>query len=353
MARRGGPLRREPDIGRPRVRAGNAHAAHEHGHLSRAQRPHLDPFDEQMIDGTRSGGAPKRKSASKLTGSAGPCPVALPPLRFSRVRFSRRRCAPWVTFFGGGSLPDTGTRVRKRWMFRVVSASQRFICEARGDRMAAATRCLASTPDPTNRVEDMLLRTLLTRTVVAVSRDDRHGQRRTGIDSGLLLDLLVSDRASAREAFAAWTRRWAARAGSRNTAAAIAGMATHSAGGAADLRSLAAELGFSVRTTRTTFTSVYGLSPRAYRRRWQALRGIDLLRGTTWDIDSVARELGYGSAKNFYHVLRLETGLTPGQIRTLSDPEAAQLRESLAVPSAPAVRPPRTPDHSRLRNASS
>ena len=170
---------------------------------------------------------------------------------------------------------------------------------------------------------------------------------------GFFWTFLVSNRSPAREAFAAWTRRWAARAGSRDTAAAIAGMAAHSAGGAADLRSLAAELGFSVRTTRTTFTSVYGLSPRAYRRRWQALRGIDLLRGTAWDIESVARELVYRSAKNFYHVMRLETGLTPGQIRALSDPEAAQLRESLAVPSAPAVRPSRTTGQSRLRNASS
>ena len=144
-----------------------------------------------------------------------------------------------------------------------------------------------------------------------------------------------------------------ARAGRHDPATALAGLAAHSADGAADLRSLAAELGCSLRSTRTTFTSVYALSPRAYRRRWQALRGIDLLRGTTWDIESVAREVGYRSAKNFYHALRLETGLTPGQIRALSDPDAAQLRESLALPSWPALRPSRTTGQSRLRNASS
>ena len=40
-------------------------------------------------------------------------------------------------------------------------------------------------------------------------------------------------------------------------------------------------------------------------------------------------------------------------IRALSDLEAAQLRESLTVPSSPTVRPSRTTGQSRLRNASS
>lgn len=102
-----------------------------------------------------------------------------------------------------------------------------------------------------------------------------------------------------------------------------------------DLRALADEFACTERAIRVAFQRAYGMSPRTYKRRTKVLCAIELLRKETWDNDSVARELGFRSPKNLYRALRLETGLTPRQIRLLSESDLVRLRSRIAPGQTP------------------
>jgi AraC-like DNA-binding protein len=93
------------------------------------------------------------------------------------------------------------------------------------------------------------------------------------------------------------------------------------------------------------FRRFYGMSLREYRMRVRIRSILQELRAPGSNIDALARESGYRSAKSFYAAVRTLTGLTPAGIRGLSESELeALLRDGLHVPQglAGTRRPERT-----------
>ncbi|NEB78443.1 AraC family transcriptional regulator [Streptomyces sp. SID14478] len=80
---------------------------------------------------------------------------------------------------------------------------------------------------------------------------------------------------------------------------------------------LAARTGVSRATLNRRFTALVGRPPMTYLTWWRMTRAATLLR-TAADapLESVAREVGYGSPYALSHAFRREFGVTPGRYRT-------------------------------------
>ena len=80
-------------------------------------------------------------------------------------------------------------------------------------------------------------------------------------------------------------------------------------------RGLAKELRCTASYAAAEFRKAFGISPSQYQRRLRLWEGLRLLRATDIKISSVARTVGFRSAKNFYQMTREGTGRTPTEVR--------------------------------------
>ncbi len=225
-------------------------------------------------------------------------------------------------------------------MFSLVAASQRFLCDAATPRQPlqdALARLLRSVPEPRKRIEDFLLRSILARLVVLVSGQDRRAHIQTRQMAHAVAAILVNEDVTPQQTFARWVRRQSSRTRTFHDVDLVSLIVQRSLFETSDLRALANEFGHSERAARKAFKRAYGVTPRTYKRRTKVLCAIQLLRKETWDNDSVARHLGFRSPKNLYRLLWLETGLTPRQIRRLSERELEKLRMRIAPAQGRAV----------------
>jgi len=231
--------------------------------------------------------------------------------------------------------------VGKHWTFTLVSASQRFLCDAATPRESwedALARLLRSVPEPHNPIEDLLLRSILARLVVIISR--QHRRRNAGMlqMAEAVADILLNDSVTPQQAFARWAQRLASYPRTPKDLNLVSLIVRRSAFDTVNLTALAQEFGVRERAVRLAFTRAYGIPPRTYKRRTKVLCAIELLRNHTWDNETVAREAGFRSPKNLYGALRVDTGLTPRQIRRLSENDLQALLSRLTphAQSAPA-----------------
>lgn len=94
---------------------------------------------------------------------------------------------------------------------------------------------------------------------------------------------------------------------------------------------MADELGRSEHGLRLAFQRAYGMTPAEFRRRYQVVTALQLLRRRDLKVEAVAREVGFRSPKNLYRLLRDATGLTPQQIQRLDRRAFDALRRDLHV----------------------
>ncbi len=81
---------------------------------------------------------------------------------------------------------------------------------------------------------------------------------------------------------------------------------------------------------RREFQSRFGMRPSAYVHLTRTTRAVALLR-TSAKVEVVAWEVGYRSKKDLYAALGRWAGVTPTQLRSLSDDECAWLERELRV----------------------
>jgi hypothetical protein len=75
------------------------------------------------------------------------------------------------------------------------------------------------------------------------------------------------------------------------------------------------------------FKAAFEMSMAQYQSRCRIRAAFEQLRRPDSNVKAVAAAVGYHSRKNFYRALRLETGLTPSQVRQLSDEDASRIAE--------------------------
>lgn len=92
-----------------------------------------------------------------------------------------------------------------------------------------------------------------------------------------------------------------------------------------DLRDMTHRVACGRTTLIRQFKASFGMTIGQYQRRLRIRRAIIDLRTCGSKIDDVARMLGYRSPKNFYTTLKEQTGLTPADVRNLTDSEIRQL----------------------------
>lgn len=78
---------------------------------------------------------------------------------------------------------------------------------------------------------------------------------------------------------------------------------------------IAADMGW--RQLRRVFVVEYGVSPRIYLRTIRVLHAMEAI-AAGGKIESIARDVGFKSKKNFIHAFRVVTSVSPGQFRQLS-----------------------------------
>ncbi|MCX4747823.1 AraC family transcriptional regulator [Kitasatospora sp. NBC_01287] len=78
---------------------------------------------------------------------------------------------------------------------------------------------------------------------------------------------------------------------------------------------LAARAGVSRATLGRRFTMLVGRTPMAYLAWWRMTRAATLLRDTEAPIDTIARQVGYGSPYALSHAFNRAFGTTPGRYR--------------------------------------
>ncbi|MBY6163097.1 helix-turn-helix domain-containing protein [Mameliella alba] len=78
---------------------------------------------------------------------------------------------------------------------------------------------------------------------------------------------------------------------------------------------IAEELGYNKRYLTTRFRELSGVPLQTYIRHMKVSRGQALLTGTNLSIEEIAWEAGFGSVRQFYDVIKSETGMTPKQVR--------------------------------------
>lgn len=64
------------------------------------------------------------------------------------------------------------------------------------------------------------------------------------------------------------------------------------------------------------FSASTGLTPGAYLTRIRTENAMELLRGTNFSIEAIAKQIGYSSGSYFIKAFRTLTGITPGEFRS-------------------------------------
>ncbi|MFD8573451.1 AraC family transcriptional regulator [Streptomyces sp. NPDC059639] len=85
---------------------------------------------------------------------------------------------------------------------------------------------------------------------------------------------------------------------------------------------LATRSGVSRATLGRRFTTLVGRPPMAYLTWWRMTRAATLLRAADAPLESVARQVGYGTPYALSHAFRREFGVTPGRYRAGHLPRA-------------------------------
>jgi transcriptional regulator GlxA family with amidase domain len=73
------------------------------------------------------------------------------------------------------------------------------------------------------------------------------------------------------------------------------------------------------------------MTPGEYLTRVRLLRFTDAARASNRSCAELAAEAGYSSYHNLSDALSRGTGLTPGQVRSLTDEQLADVRAKLAI----------------------
>jgi AraC-like DNA-binding protein len=84
---------------------------------------------------------------------------------------------------------------------------------------------------------------------------------------------------------------------------------------------VAREIGVSRAVMIRQFRQAYGMPPVEYLTRLRLRLGMKALRDRLVKVREAGRQAGYQSVKNFNGALRIRVGLTPSQVRHLSDDE--------------------------------
>ncbi|MGB2712862.1 MAG: AraC family transcriptional regulator [Vicinamibacterales bacterium] len=94
---------------------------------------------------------------------------------------------------------------------------------------------------------------------------------------------------------------------------------------------LAAAVGCSKSVLTRSFRQCYGMTPGEYVARLRLLWFTDAAPGSTRSCAELAADAGYSSYHNLSDALWSHTGLTPGQVRSLSDAQLLDVRAKLAL----------------------
>jgi len=211
--------------------------------------------------------------------------------------------------------------VRGYWLAKQTIACRCFLANAGSSLSSSETplaRLIAAVPPPDSRTEDLLLRSALARLLVVLSTANCSNTRCLAM-AETVLDILLNEALSPSALKASRGVRVSRPTGQPKGPKLTSVILRRSLSESVDLHALAREFGCTDRLVRMAFEQAYGMSPRTYRRRTRVLRAIGLLRKENWDNETVAREVGFRSPKNLYRALRGDTGLTPRQIRRLSE----------------------------------
>jgi AraC-like DNA-binding protein len=83
-----------------------------------------------------------------------------------------------------------------------------------------------------------------------------------------------------------------------------------------------------------SFKGAYGMSMGDYQARCRIRAAFGMVREPDSNVGAAAFQVGYRSTKNFYRALREHTGLTPSQVRRLTDDAANEiLKTRLHLPA--------------------
>jgi AraC-like DNA-binding protein len=96
-------------------------------------------------------------------------------------------------------------------------------------------------------------------------------------------------------------------------------------------RQLASECGCSVSSLNRRFRHRYGMSLREYLHVARIALVLPALRASHMKVESLARDAGYRSTKDFYRVFRQTTGMLPHRFRATTAETARELFEALRL----------------------
>ncbi len=96
-----------------------------------------------------------------------------------------------------------------------------------------------------------------------------------------------------------------------------------------DVAGLVRRFGCSRSALARAFLAATDSTLKGYQTSVRIVTAIIIMRERDWKIDAVARLVGYGSPKNFYHALRVCTGLSPTDVRTLDSATVGRIVDNL------------------------
>lgn len=188
------------------------------------------------------------------------------------------------------------------WMHAVVTECQRVINQMHTVRAGKLDFSqLRSLPEPSSRIEELLLHGLLLEVCAKAG-----GRQDVGIAEYAIR--VIEERTSRR-------RRYGVQDAVKRAARMIEARYAEPL----DVPRLACELNCREATLRAQFARTFGMSPRVYHRAARVRAASALFASGTNDVLSVARMVGYRSEKNFYAAVRQVTGGTPAELRSAAN----------------------------------
>lgn len=235
------------------------------------------------------------------------------------------------------------SRVRHEWVSELTKACHAFVVrvnESEHDEFSAAVSAFAATvPAPASYAEHLVLRDRVFACAVQAGIDFHQRYHRTlevrcpqSPAESAVAFLQPLRRHPAEIAIPAVLDRWTAEylsAFDRHHdwpgAVRAAAILRREVQRKHNVRTLARRAGASRSVLSDEFKQLYGMTMSEYHARARMVAAVISLRTPGSNVDAVAREVGYRSAKNFYIAFRKLTGRTPGAIRTLSESSLEQL----------------------------
>jgi methylphosphotriester-DNA--protein-cysteine methyltransferase len=204
-----------------------------------------------------------------------------------------------------------------------------------------AERLTDRLPEPDNRAEDLLLQRML---VEVADKVERHMHRwsHAGGESRFAREHLdhfwSSPHRPSKRVFAEWATALASAfadtyppSQAEQAASAIREHSTRTW----RVTELAALVGISPAQLRRAFFREHRMRLPEYQRRVRMLRAIEQIAANQSNIESVARDVGYRSKKNFYRSFRKLVGFTPTEFRQLPSRRKRDVIESTMLSLVP------------------